>query len=67
LIFRAGPARRIEGRVPNPRAGQRLPLHPRCPFAERCAREEPPVIDTGDGHQAACWKVPLQFDAAVAA
>jgi peptide/nickel transport system ATP-binding protein len=59
----------IEGQVPNPLApvsGCRF--HPRCPFAdERCAREEPPVVDTGDGHQAACWKVPLQFDAAAAA
>ena len=59
----------IEGQVPNPLApvsGCRF--HPRCPFAdERCAREEPPVVDTGDGHLAACWKVPLQFDAAVAA
>jgi peptide/nickel transport system ATP-binding protein len=59
----------IEGQVPNPLApvsGCRF--HPRCPFAdERCAREEPPVVDTGDGHQAACWKVPLPFAAAVAA
>jgi len=51
----------IEGQVPNPRArvsGCRF--HPRCPFGdERCAREEPPVIDVGGGHRAACWKVPL--------
>ena len=51
----------IEGQVPNPRArvsGCRF--HPRCPFGdERCAREEPPVIDVGGGHRAVCWKVPL--------
>jgi oligopeptide/dipeptide ABC transporter ATP-binding protein len=59
----------IEGQVPNPLApvsGCRF--HPRCPFAdERCAREEPPVVVTNDAHEAACWKVPLQIDAAVAA
>jgi peptide/nickel transport system ATP-binding protein len=58
----------IEGQVPNPLSpvnGCRF--HPRCPFAdERCARDEPPVVDTGDGHQATCWKVPLPVDAAVA-
>jgi peptide/nickel transport system ATP-binding protein len=36
-------------------------FHPRCPAAraagilERCTREEPPLFDVGDGHQAACW------------
>jgi peptide/nickel transport system ATP-binding protein len=56
----------IEGQVPNPAApvsGCRF--HPRCPFADaRCAREEPPVVDVGGGHLAACWKVPLNFAAA---
>jgi oligopeptide/dipeptide ABC transporter ATP-binding protein len=51
----------IEGQVPNPLApvtGCRF--HPRCPFAiERCLREDPPSIDVGGGHEAACWRVPL--------
>jgi peptide/nickel transport system ATP-binding protein len=51
----------IEGAVPNPMTpttGCRF--HPRCPFAyERCVHEDPPDIDVGGGHQAACWRVPL--------
>jgi peptide/nickel transport system ATP-binding protein len=51
----------IEGQVPNPMApvaGCRF--HPRCPFViDRCRREDPPDIDIGGGHQAACWRVPL--------
>jgi peptide/nickel transport system ATP-binding protein len=36
-------------------------FHPRCPLAEqagimeRCRREEPPLIDLGDGRASACW------------
>jgi peptide/nickel transport system ATP-binding protein len=31
-------------------------FHPRCPLAfERCRTEEPPLLDVGDGHRAACW------------
>ncbi len=31
-------------------------FHPRCPLAfDRCRVEEPPLVDVGDGHQAACW------------
>jgi peptide/nickel transport system ATP-binding protein len=56
----------IEGQVPNPMspvAGCRF--HPRCPFViDRCRREDPPDIDVGGGHLAACWRVPL--DASVA-
>jgi peptide/nickel transport system ATP-binding protein len=51
----------IEGQVPNP-----LPpvtgcrFHPRCPFViERCRREDPPLIDLGNGHESACWRAPL--------
>src|SRR5450432_1983357 len=59
----------IEGQVPNPLApvsGCRF--HPRCPFAiDRCRNEEPPVVDVGGGHEAACWRVPLTADAAIAA
>jgi len=51
----------IEGQVPNaltPVAGCRF--HPRCPFAiERCLREEPPLVAVRDGHDAACWRAPL--------
>lgn len=31
-------------------------FHPRCPLAfDRCAVQEPPLFDVGDGQQAACW------------
>jgi peptide/nickel transport system ATP-binding protein len=31
-------------------------FHPRCPFAtERCVQEEPPLIEVGPNHTAACW------------
>jgi peptide/nickel transport system ATP-binding protein len=56
----------IEGQVPNPLApvaGCRF--HPRCPFAiERCRRDDPPLLDMGDGHQSACWRAPLSEDMA---
>jgi peptide/nickel transport system ATP-binding protein len=59
----------IEGQVPNPLApvpGCRF--HPRCPFAiERCLREDPPLIDLGDGHESACWRAPLDENMATAA
>ncbi len=35
-------------------------FHPRCPYAwEKCAAEEPPLLDAGDGapHTARCWLV----------
>jgi peptide/nickel transport system ATP-binding protein len=51
----------IEGQVPNafaPVAGCRF--HPRCPFAvEQCRREEPPLVPIIAGHEAACWRAPL--------
>src|SRR4030095_8889050 len=54
----------IEGQVPNaltPVTGCRF--HPRCPFAiERCLREEPPLVPVPkghEGHDAACWRAPL--------
>jgi peptide/nickel transport system ATP-binding protein len=35
---------------------------PRCPFADdTCRTAQPPLIDMGDGHEAACWKAPLAF------
>lgn len=31
-------------------------FNPRCPYAtERCRAEDPPLIDVGPGHAAACW------------
>ncbi len=51
----------IEGQVPNafaPVAGCRF--HPRCPFAvEQCRRDEPPLVPIIAGHEAACWRAPL--------
>jgi len=30
---------------------------PRCPFAiERCSIDAPPLVETSDGHRAACWR-----------
>ena len=49
----------LTGGVPdpaNPPPGCRF--HPRCPLAiEICPRVEPPLIETGTGHQAACHLV----------
>ena len=52
----------IEGTPPNPIA---LPagcrFHPRCPFVEpRCRADEPPLAEIVAGHQAACWRAPLE-------
>jgi len=52
----------IEGQVPSlqaPVAG--CQFHPRCPFAvEQCRRQLPPLADVAVGHQAACWRSPLE-------
>ena len=55
----------IEGQVPNPMAPVAgCQFHPRCPFADdRCGRAEPPLVDVGGGHEAACWKAPLDATA----
>jgi peptide/nickel transport system ATP-binding protein len=50
----------IAGMVPNP---LRLPsgcrFRARCPWAiEKCALEEPPLLDLGGGHASACWVQP---------
>jgi len=46
-----------KGEVPspiNPPPGCRF--HPRCPYAmDICKREEPPLIEVGEGHKVACW------------
>jgi len=56
------PVRRIEkleyipGTVPsliNPPPGCRF--HPRCKFAKRVCREEPPMVEVEPGHYVACW------------
>ena len=56
----------IEGTVPNlaaALAGCRFA--PRCPFAEaRCRSEEPALRDIGPGHRVACWRAPLDGEAA---
>jgi peptide/nickel transport system ATP-binding protein len=53
----------IEGQVPTPMSG--LPgcrFAPRCPFADdQCRMLQPPLLDVGDGHEAACWKAPLPY------
>ncbi len=34
---------------------------PRCPLADaRCRAQEPPLRALGDGHEAACWKAPVE-------
>ena len=47
----------LEGDVPsplNPPPGCRF--HTRCPLAfDRCSQEEPPLVDYGTEHYAACW------------
>ncbi|MDP2818671.1 MAG: ABC transporter ATP-binding protein [Polaromonas sp.] len=52
----------IEGQVPTPMSVvQGCRFAPRCPFADaQCRVVQPPLIDLGNGHEAACWKAPLE-------
>jgi len=59
----------IEGVVPSP---HNLPkgcrFAPRCPFADRRCREEPPPLrPVTSGHEVACWKAPIETVAGAAA
>ena len=57
------PLRQIGGAPPDPallNAG--CPFRFRCPSAdERCAAEEPPLLDRGARRRAACWKEPAKW------
>ena len=52
----------IEGTVPSPNNQPKgCRFSPRCPFADRQCREEPPPLrDISAGHQVACWKAPVE-------
>ena len=51
----------IEGQVPTPMSVvQGCHFTPRCPFARaKCSQDSPSLIALGDGHEAACWRAPL--------
>ena len=53
----------IEGTVPSPNNQPKgCRFSPRCPFADRQCREEPPPLrDITAGHQVACWKAPVEL------
>ncbi len=52
----------LRGEIPDPsKAPSGCRLHPRCPFAtERCAREEPELVEVSPGHYVACFH-PLTY------
>ena len=52
----------IEGTVPSPNNQPKgCRFSPRCPFADRRCREEPPPLREIDaGHQVACWYAPVE-------
>jgi peptide/nickel transport system ATP-binding protein len=52
----------IEGQVPMPMTEvQGCRFAPRCPFAiDKCHQEAPPLMALGEGHEAACWRAPLE-------
>jgi oligopeptide/dipeptide ABC transporter ATP-binding protein len=57
------PLTQIGGTPPDPsRLEPGCPFRPRCPFqVERCAEEEPPLLDRGLGSFAACWRAPGEW------
>jgi oligopeptide/dipeptide ABC transporter ATP-binding protein len=57
------PLTQIGGTPPDPsRLEPGCPFRPRCPFqVERCAEEEPPLLDRGLGSFAACWRAPDEW------
>ncbi len=59
----------IEGTVPSPSNQPKgCRFSPRCPFADRRCREEPPPLrEISPGHHAACWKAPIELNVGVAA
>jgi peptide/nickel transport system ATP-binding protein len=52
----------IEGTVPSPNNQPKgCRFSPRCPFADRRCREEPPPLrEIETGHQVACWYAPVE-------
>jgi oligopeptide/dipeptide ABC transporter ATP-binding protein len=56
------PLTQIGGSPPDPaHLGRGCPFRSRCAYAfDRCAEEEPPLIDRGPG-AAACWKAPSEW------
>jgi peptide/nickel transport system ATP-binding protein/oligopeptide transport system ATP-binding protein len=52
----------IEGTVPSPNNQPKgCRFAPRCPFADRrCRLEPPPLRDIAPGHLVACWKAPVE-------
>ena len=59
----------IEGQVPTPMTEvQGCRFAPRCPFAiDKCRQEAPPLILLDNGHEAACWRAPLDVGMELAA
>ncbi len=57
------PLRQIGGTPPDPALlGEGCPFRPRCVLAEeRCAHEEPALLDRGGGQAAACWREPASW------
>ncbi len=55
--------RQIGGTPPDPALLEPgCPFRSRCPSAEqRCAAEEPPLLERGGGQRAACWKEPATW------
>jgi peptide/nickel transport system ATP-binding protein len=55
----------IEGTVPSPNNQPKgCRFAPRCPFADRrCRQEPPPFRELTSGHHVACWKAPVELAA----